>query len=159
MKSIKIASAICILLVSFSFSCTDQNKSYQTAIKPMTCYFFFIPDCPASRATLGPLMALKKKYEKNGLKVIGILSDPSPNDSILNQLLEENKVDFELIKDSSLAYAKSQGANTTPQFFLSDSLGNTLGKASNKMYLLFDSIILFTRCIVFWTSLAALMMT
>lgn len=92
----------------------------------MTCVYFFIPDCPACRACLTPIMNLKNTYQKNGLTVIGILSDPLPNDSTLQSVLEENRVDFEIRIDTSLELAGLYQASTTPQFFLLDSIGNTI---------------------------------
>lgn len=120
---------LAILFLSFLFSgCSSQSlEADETkAYKPMTCLFFFIPDCPASRACMTPIMKLKDTYEKNGLTVIGVLSDPEPDDSTLQRALQENKIDFEIRNDSSLEIARQYHATTTPQFFLLDSLGSTI---------------------------------
>ena len=121
-------SLFVVLLLSglLFFSCSTTEKRSNLKTKPMRCLFFFIPDCPASRAVMSPIMDLKHKYQTYGLKVSGILSDPSPNDSILKAVLQENKVDFEIINDSSLEIAQTIGATTTPHFFLLDSLNNVL---------------------------------
>lgn len=108
--------------------CNSQEKNNQEILakKKMLCKFFFIPDCPASKACFASIVKLEKKYAKNGLEVHGILSDPSPNDSILFELLAENKVEFKIIPDSTLSIAKSSSASTTPQFILYDSLGSSI---------------------------------
>lgn len=120
----KILLSIGLLVFIACNSGIKQEKTLNK--KELTCLFFFIPDCPASRACMSPIQELQDKYNSLGLKVKGILSDPHPDDSILNAVLAENKIQFEIIPDTNLALARERGATTTPQFFLLDSLGNLL---------------------------------
>ncbi|MBL4708649.1 MAG: redoxin domain-containing protein [Flavobacteriales bacterium] len=120
----KIVGLIVLLLVLNS--CRQKIEVNKNKPRPMTCLFFFIPDCPASKAVMTPLMKLKEKYQSQGLVVVGILSDPEPNDSILQKVLNENHIDFEIQLDTTLEIAQKRKATTTPQFFLLDSLRNPI---------------------------------
>lgn len=117
-----------LFLFALLISCGghEDTREVFSIKKKMLCQFFFIPDCPASKACFASIVELEKKYAKNGLEVHGILSDPEPNDSILNLLLNENKVEFKIMRDSTLSIANSSSANTTPQFILYDSIGKPL---------------------------------
>lgn len=97
---------------------SDIDSSKHT---PMKCVFFFIPDCPASKLDMTEISKLQKNYGKFGLSVSAVLSDPAPNDSVLQRTIKDYSFEIPIIYDSTLAIAKNYGATTTPQVFLFDS--------------------------------------
>lgn len=116
------------LLALLLFACKGENdKANQAAthelindkaFKKLTCYFFFIADCPASRNNLPKMVQLGHKYAANGLSIIGVVSEPMPDNEKLQLTLETFHVDFAIEMDSTLALAKTHGATVTPQVML-----------------------------------------
>jgi hypothetical protein len=102
----------------------------------MKCVFFFIPDCPACRASFPHVLDLNRKYGHLGLEMISILSDPAPDDSVLSTTFESYGYDLPIKWDTTLALARSYNATTTPQFLLFDSIGSLVysGNLNNEYY-------------------------
>ncbi len=101
----------------------DQKKtliSLGNGRQEMTCYFFFVADCPASRNNLPKVNQLAEEYRDWGLSVIGVVSDPLLDQQKLKATLEQFGIQFPLIIDDSLLVAKKHGATVTPQVFLYD---------------------------------------
>jgi hypothetical protein len=120
---------LALLLVSCETKHSNENKMNDLVELPshrMRCLFFFIPDCPASKACMAPFGELIRRYESHGLEALGIVSDPKPDTVLLEALLKESRLDLPLVLDTNLEYAHKQGATTTPQFFLLDSLDQVL---------------------------------
>lgn len=121
-----------LVVVALSFGCGSGNTdSISDGVDdfgdvPMECYFFFIPDCPASKLDMSVIMDLSNKYGSHGLTVRAIVSDPEPSDSILASAIENYNFTLPIEYDSTLAKAKSFGATTTPQVFLLNSSGDTV---------------------------------
>ncbi len=90
------------------------------------CYFFFTADCPASRNNLPKMEDAQQLFKKQGLRVIGVVSDPRPDLHKLQETLETFGVTFEIQIDSTLRIAKEHGATTTPQVFLYSSNNSLL---------------------------------
>lgn len=102
----------------------------------LECYFFFIPDCPASRVDMPVIMELHKKFGPRGLVIKAIMSDPSPNDSVLTSALNNYNFTLPITRDTTLDFARVYGATTTPQVMLFDGNGNQLysGQVNNYYY-------------------------
>lgn len=132
------------LLISIS-SCSTVEKRGDQGVAPqidsettrqLTCYFFFISDCPACRNNLPKMVELDKKYRDKGLKVIGVVSDPELEEELLDEALETFGVGFDIVRDDSLTLAKEHGATVTPQAFLYDESGRVIysGLVDNYYY-------------------------
>ena len=87
----------------------------------LTCYFFFISDCPACRNNLPKVVDLAERYSDRGLEVIGVVSDPELDEALLEETLETFGVKFPIQRDEDLEIARRHGATVTPQVFLYDA--------------------------------------
>ncbi len=139
-KLLPISLLSCFSLFACSDLRNDQRNSNSAIDSPvftqMTCVFFFIPDCPASKLDMAEMVKLHKKYSNSGLKISAILSDPAPNDSILQRSIKDYRFEIPIKFDSTLALAKLYGATTTPQVFLfdKDSMVVYNGQVTNYYY-------------------------
>jgi hypothetical protein len=104
------------LLVLGSNACTLKDRDGNNAPR-LKCYFFFIPDCPASINNIGKLNLLNNKYHKD-VEFIGILSEPNFKVSQLDSVNKSYSINFKVIIDDSLKIAEQHGASITPEFFL-----------------------------------------
>lgn len=115
-----------ILLLSLfvlTFGCSDSKNETIAKVQEnsgeLTCYFFFISDCPASRNNLPKMQRISERYPSR-LKVIGIVSDPHLDQTKLDETLNEFDIVFEVICDTNLNIARKHGATVTPQIMLYD---------------------------------------
>ena len=116
MKNILFASLI--LLVSGIYAHAQELKHPDEDDETkLTCYFFFIPDCPASINNIGKLNQLNKIYGDD-VEFIGVLSEPNFNASLLDSITGVYSINFKVIIDDSLIIANQYGATITPEFFL-----------------------------------------
>lgn len=104
----------------------DDAKVEAKVFKRMDCYFFFIPDCPVCKSEFQKVMALKEKYQKKGLTIKPIYSEPFPDLSDVKKTLINYGFDIPFICDSTLQIARTYKIETTPQFILTDSSGTIL---------------------------------
>lgn len=118
---------IILFLLGLCSSCCKEGQQKNEALKAesliftnqaLTCYFFFMADCPASRNNIPKMVKLKNRYETYGLKVIGVVADPAIDTVKLAATLSEFEVNFEIVMDDSLKFAHSHGATVVPQSFL-----------------------------------------
>lgn len=136
---IKKLLILSFLLISFQ-SCNNaiQKNEPNLHFKKMTCYFFFIPDCPVCINNFVKVGELEKKYKLNGLEIRAIYSDPFPDTVQLNKAISESNLKIPITFDSDLKFAKKYNITTTPQFVLIDTLENVLysGAIDNYYYAL-----------------------
>ena len=120
------------------YSIASGNPIEETTNPEIRCVFFFIPDCPASRADMPAIMELSKKYGPQGLKFAAIMSDPEPNDSVLGLAILNYNFTLPVVYDTLLIEARSYGAITTPQVFLFDANDKLVysGQVNNYYYTL-----------------------
>lgn len=134
-----------LLLLSILGSCSSSVKNGDqivsqkidsVASRELTCYFFFISDCPACRNNLPKVVELDKKYKGKGLEIIGVVSDPELEEELLQEALETFGVEFAILRDDSLDLAREHGATVTPQAFLYDESGRLIysGLVDNYYY-------------------------
>ena len=98
-----------------------EGNAAQEEHPELTCYFFFISDCPACRNNLPKVVDLAQRYADQGLEVIGVVSDPELDEDLLQETLETFGVKFEIQRDEDLQIARQHGATVTPQVFLYDA--------------------------------------
>jgi len=140
MKSVlnHIAGLLLVLVLTNCSTQQQQSEIVLADLQPvqMQCLFFFIPDCPACKASIPALMELHKKYAPLGLDITAILSDPAPNDSVLQATIDYYELTVPLQNDSNLAIARKYHASTTPQFMLFDANEKLVynGKINNYYY-------------------------
>jgi len=121
MSRILTILTVSVLLQACSGPETNSPESAHFSHMDMTCVFFFIPDCPASKVDMPVIMDLKEKYEEFGFHVKAILADPEPDDSVLNAAIRQFNFTIPIVFDTLLLEARSIGATTTPEVFLFDS--------------------------------------
>ena len=117
------------MILLFLFTTGGHGSNGQNSIiehfvaEKLTCYFFFISDCPASRNNLPKVESIHQTFKDRGVRIIGVASDPKPDLQKLDQTLKEYRITFEVMIDSTLRTAKGHGATVTPQVFLYDQSG------------------------------------
>ena len=87
---------------------------------------FICNHCPYVQAKLPEIIALQKKFRKDGLQVIGISSNDAvqyPDDSFesMTRFAREKGINFPYLYDDTQKVAKSYGASCTPDPFLFDA--------------------------------------
>lgn len=112
------------------------EQNFEGKFQNLTCMFFFITDCPASRDAFTDIKSLNTRFERNGLKFDCVLSDPDPQDSAIRAVLKYYEFSFPVQVDSLLEMSMKYGASTTPQVILIDSLGHVKysGAINNRYY-------------------------
>lgn len=112
-----------LLILPLIFGCSNSSSTEaqktEGKSEELTCYFFFISDCPASRNNLPKMQQISDQYPSD-VKVIGVVSDPLLDQGKLDETLAEMAVTFEVICDTNLNIARKHGATVTPQIMLYD---------------------------------------
>lgn len=104
---------------------TDSGPVKFESDHAMKCYFFFIPDCPASENNLPKVTLLNDKF-KDEVEFIGVLSSPEFDENVFDSTIRALNLDFEIVLDDSLKIAEKHGASVTPECFLYDADGNLI---------------------------------
>lgn len=106
-----------LLLLLLLAACSSTSD---TRIKPqgLTCFFFLIPECPASLNNIPKVKALADDYGPKGVEFVGVISEPEFGDSAFSAFTTEHAFNFPVKLDDSLHLAQAHGAHTTPQVML-----------------------------------------
>ncbi len=122
-----------LIILNISFSSCNRTKEVSKGgsidtlkAQAMSCYFFFIPDCPACKASFQKVSELSKEYAVKGLTVTAVYSDPFPDTLYLKKTLEDYDFDLPVIYDTDLMMARNFSVKATPQFILTDSAKNVV---------------------------------
>lgn len=113
------------LMDFFQFSLKDlDNKPVgleEYRNNSATAVIFLLCDCPASESYTLTLNKLAKKYEKSGVKFMGVFPGRYSTDAELKTFQKTYKVSFPLLKDPDMSLAKYLKATIAPQCFVIDS--------------------------------------
>ncbi len=135
---------IFFFLILHLVSCNRDNNSISKGFiktkknQHLTCYFFFIPDCPVCKNNFYKVLSLRNKYETRGLEIKAIYSDPFPDSIELKKMVKENSFEIPITIDKDLKIASKFNVRTTPQFILLNESNQTIynGMIDNYYYLL-----------------------
>jgi peroxiredoxin len=122
-------SAGCSAQDFFHLSLNDfNNKKFhlsQWSGKKAIVAVFLLTDCPASQSYTLTLNNMSEKYLKDSIQFVGIFPGKFSSDSELRKFQADYKVNFPLLKDESMSFAKFLHASVAPECFLIQE-GNTV---------------------------------
>jgi peroxiredoxin len=138
MKFLKIVLSITLICTLYSCNNKEAELKVDATLRNVTCYFFFIPDCPVCINNFNKIEALKIKFESKGLTIKAIYSDTYADSLQLKRFIKDYTFTIPVTIDKELKLARQYAITTTPQVVLVDSLNTILysGMLDNYFYAL-----------------------
>ncbi|MCH8331810.1 MAG: redoxin domain-containing protein [Bacteroidetes bacterium] len=103
---------------SFALSTLAENKA--------SIFVFITPECPIAQRYTLTMRNMAKEYEKNNIKIYGIVSGTYYTVKDMKKFKKKYLIDFPIFFDRSLIVTKTLDAQITPQAFLVDNRGKVL---------------------------------
>jgi len=109
-----------------------------TAENIATAFIFISPECPLCENYTVSFKALKNEFDKQGIKLIGVVPGNYYSAGEVEAFMKKYKLDMEILMDNNYAFCSFFKAKVTPEVFLVDQKGETIyeGKIDNWMYAL-----------------------
>ncbi len=88
---------------------------------PWRVVSFLGTECPLARLYGPRLQKLEQQFADQGVRIVGIISNPQDSPDDIRQFAEEHGLQFPLIKDRDQQLARRFGATRTPEVFVLDA--------------------------------------
>ena len=101
-------------------NCEGETISVESGAAKATAVCFLGTQCPMAKSYATILSKLQRDFEKQGVRVVGIMSNTQDSKQDVEEYVESLEVNFEVLVDSGHQVADQFGAQRTPEVYLLD---------------------------------------